>query len=37
VLLTLEDNKKKPIKKSKWQEKLESISKQKGINLSQNK
>jgi YidC/Oxa1 family membrane protein insertase len=25
VLLTLEENKKKPIKKSKWQEKLESI------------
>ena len=25
VLLTLEENKKKPIKKSKWQEKLESV------------
>lgn len=31
VLLTLEQNKKKPIKKSKWQEKLESVSKQRGI------
>jgi YidC/Oxa1 family membrane protein insertase len=28
VLLTLEENKKKPIKKSKWQQKLESVSKQ---------
>lgn len=32
VLLTLEENKKKPIIKSKWQEKLESLSKQRGIN-----
>lgn len=32
VLLTLEENKKKPIKKSKWQEKLESVAKQRGIN-----
>ena len=32
VLLTLEENKKKPIKKSKWQEKLETVSKQRGIN-----
>jgi YidC/Oxa1 family membrane protein insertase len=31
VLLTLEENKMKPVKKSKWQEKLESVSKQKGI------
>jgi YidC/Oxa1 family membrane protein insertase len=32
VLLNLEENKKKPIKKSKWQEKLESVSNQRGIN-----
>lgn len=32
VLLTFEENKKKPIKKSKWQEKLESVAKQRGIN-----
>jgi YidC/Oxa1 family membrane protein insertase len=37
VLLTLEENKKKPIKKSKWQEKLESVSKQRGINPPKNK
>jgi YidC/Oxa1 family membrane protein insertase len=37
VLLTLEENKKKPIKKSKWQEKLESVSKQRGINSPKNK
>jgi YidC/Oxa1 family membrane protein insertase len=37
VLLTLEENKKKPIKKSKWQEKLESVSKQRGINSPRNK
>jgi YidC/Oxa1 family membrane protein insertase len=37
VLLTLEENKKKPILKSKWQEKLESLSKQRGINLPKNK
>jgi YidC/Oxa1 family membrane protein insertase len=37
VLLTLEENKKKPINKSKWQEKLESVSKQRGINSPKNK
>ena len=37
LLLTLEENIKKPIKKSKWQEKLESVSKQRGINSSSNK
>jgi YidC/Oxa1 family membrane protein insertase len=37
VLLTLEENKKKPIKISKWQEKLESVSKQRGINSPKNK
>ena len=31
VLLTLEENKKKPIKKSKWQEKLESIQNKREI------
>ena len=31
VLLTLEENKKKPIKKSKWQEKLESVQSKKGL------
>jgi len=31
VLLTLEENKKKPIKKSKWQEKLESVQNKKGL------
>jgi YidC/Oxa1 family membrane protein insertase len=37
VLLTLEENNNKPIKKSNWQEKLESVSKQRGINLPENK
>jgi hypothetical protein len=27
----LEENKKKPIKKSKWQEKLESVQSKKGL------
>ncbi|MEI6049510.1 MAG: membrane protein insertase YidC [Bacteroidota bacterium] len=32
VLAKLEENKKKPIKKSKWQQRLESAAKQRGIN-----
>lgn len=32
VLATLEENKKKPIKKSKWQARLEAAAKQRGIN-----
>jgi len=32
VLATLEENKKKPIKKSKWQQRLEEAAKQRGIN-----
>jgi YidC/Oxa1 family membrane protein insertase len=32
VLATLEENKKKPLKKSKWQQRLEAASKQRGIN-----
>ena len=32
VLITLEESKNKPLKKSKWQEKLESGAKQRGIN-----
>jgi len=32
VLATLEENKKKPLKKSKWQQRLESAAKQRGIN-----
>ena len=32
VLATLEANKKKPIKKSKWQQRLEDAAKQRGIN-----
>jgi YidC/Oxa1 family membrane protein insertase len=32
VLATLEENKKKPLKKSKWQQRLEEASKQRGIN-----
>jgi YidC/Oxa1 family membrane protein insertase len=32
VLATLEENKKKPIKKSKWQQRLEAAAKQRGIN-----
>jgi YidC/Oxa1 family membrane protein insertase len=32
VLATLEENKKKPVKKSKWQQRLESAAKQRGIN-----
>jgi YidC/Oxa1 family membrane protein insertase len=32
VLATLEENKKKPMKKSKWQQRLESAAKQRGIN-----
>ena len=32
VLATLEENKKKPFKKSKWQQRLETAAKQRGIN-----
>lgn len=32
VLATLAENKKKPLKKSKWQQRLESAAKQRGIN-----
>ena len=32
VLETLEENKKKPVKKSKWQQRLEAAAKQRGIN-----
>ena len=32
VLATLEENKKKPLKKSKWQQRLETAAKQRGIN-----
>ena len=32
VLAKLEENKKKPLKKSKWQQRLESAAKQRGIN-----
>ena len=32
VLATLEENKKKPLKKSKWQQRLEAAAKQRGIN-----
>jgi YidC/Oxa1 family membrane protein insertase len=32
VLATLEENKKKPVKKSKWQQRLETAAKQRGIN-----
>ena len=32
VLATLEENKKKPVKKSKWQQRLEEAAKQRGIN-----
>jgi YidC/Oxa1 family membrane protein insertase len=32
VLATLEENKKKPLKKSKWQQRHEAASKQRGIN-----
>jgi len=31
VLATLEENKKKPLKKSKWQQRLEAAAKQRGI------
>jgi YidC/Oxa1 family membrane protein insertase len=34
VLATLEQNKKKPIQKSKWQQRLEDAAKQRGINPS---
>lgn len=34
VLATLEENKKKPLKKSKWQQRLESAAKQRGIGPS---
>jgi len=34
VFATLEENKKKPLKKSKWQQRLESAAKQRGINPS---
>jgi YidC/Oxa1 family membrane protein insertase len=32
VLATLEANKKKPVQKSKWQQRLEAAAKQRGIN-----
>jgi YidC/Oxa1 family membrane protein insertase len=32
VLAVLEENKKKPLKKSKWQQRLEEASRQRGIN-----
>jgi len=32
VLATLEANKKKPVPKSKWQQRLEAAAKQRGIN-----
>jgi len=32
VLATLEENKKKPVKKSKWQQRLEEAAKRRGIN-----
>ena len=32
VLATLEENRKKPVKKSKWQQRLEDAAKQRGIN-----
>ena len=32
VLATLEENKKKPVKKSKWQQRLEEAARQRGIN-----
>jgi YidC/Oxa1 family membrane protein insertase len=32
VLETLEANKKKPVPKSKWQQRLEAAAKQRGIN-----
>jgi YidC/Oxa1 family membrane protein insertase len=32
VLATLEENKKKPLKKSRWQQRLEDAAKQRGIN-----
>jgi YidC/Oxa1 family membrane protein insertase len=32
VLATLEENKKKPLKKSKWQQRLETAARQRGIN-----
>jgi YidC/Oxa1 family membrane protein insertase len=34
VLATLEENRKKPLKKSKWQQRLEDAAKQRGINPS---
>jgi YidC/Oxa1 family membrane protein insertase len=32
VLATLEENRKKPVKKSKWQQRLEEAAKQRGYN-----
>jgi YidC/Oxa1 family membrane protein insertase len=32
VFATLEENKKKPMKKSKWQQRLEDAARQRGIN-----
>jgi YidC/Oxa1 family membrane protein insertase len=32
VLATLEENKKKPLQKSKWQQRLEQAAKQRGYN-----
>jgi YidC/Oxa1 family membrane protein insertase len=37
VILTLEENKKKPVKKSSWQKNMESVSKQRGIHSTKNK
>ncbi len=37
VLATLEENKKKPLKKSAWQQRLEAAAKQRGINPPKNK
>jgi YidC/Oxa1 family membrane protein insertase len=34
VLATLEQNKKKPLQKSKWQQRLEAAAKQRGISTS---
>jgi YidC/Oxa1 family membrane protein insertase len=36
VLATLAENKKKPVKKSKWQQRLEAAAKQRGINPPKN-
>jgi len=36
VLATLEENRKKPLKKSKWQQRLEEAAKQRGIQPPRN-